>query len=139
VTVWQALLTEFLATALLVSVILLCVSFRRTARLTPFAVWLTVAVLVWQTARISGTSMNPARSFGAALLAWVWRDQWIYFLAPSLAGVTVAMVYHWLVGPHHLVTAKLFHPFDDFRQCHFRHCGLCHQSQARLNSRRELH
>jgi aquaporin Z len=125
VTIWQALLTEFLATSLLIGVILLFVSFRRTARLTPFAVWLLIATLVWQTAPISGTSLNPARSFGSELLAWLWRDQWIYFVAPSLAGVAVALGYRWVVGPHHIVTAKLFHPLTDVVSCHFPHCALC--------------
>src|SRR5581483_10190722 len=119
VPLWQAALTEFIATALLVGVILLFVSFRRTARLTPFAVWLLVATLVWQTAQISGTSLNPARSFGSEVLAWFWWGQWIYFVAPSLAGVAVALGYRWIVGPHHIVTAKLFHPVSQLVLCHF--------------------
>jgi aquaporin Z len=121
----QALLTEFVATALLIGVILLCVSFRRTARLTPFAVWLLVAVLVWQTALISGTSLNPARSFGSSVLAWVWREQWIYYLAPSLAAVAVALGYRRLVGVRRILTAKLFHPLPHLVKCHFRHCAFC--------------
>jgi aquaporin Z len=125
VTVWGALLTEFFATAALIALILCFVSFRRTARLTPFAVWLLVATLVWQTAQISGTSLNPARSFGSALLAWLWQGQWIYFVAPTLAGVVVALGYRWIVGPHHIVTAKLFHPLTDLVICHFPHCALC--------------
>ncbi len=127
VTIWQALITEFLATSLLIAVILLCVSSRRTARLTPFAVWLLIAALVWQTAPISGTSLNPARSFGSALLAWLWSDQWIYFTAPPLAGVLVALGYRWTIGSHHILTAKLFHPVTDIVHCHFPRCALCGQ------------
>jgi aquaporin Z len=125
VSLWQASFTEFIATALLIGVILLFVSVRRTARLTPFAVWLLVATLVWQTARVSGTSLNPARSFGSELLAWLWQDQWIYFVAPSLAGVAVALGYRWIVGPHHIVTAKLFHPVSQLVRCHFPECAFC--------------
>jgi aquaporin Z len=130
VTIWGALLTEFMATSLLIAVILLCVSFRRTARLTPFAVWLVVATLVWQTAQISGTSLNPARSFASALLAWFWHDLWIYFLAPSMAGVCTTQAYRWVAGSHHIVTAKLFHPLDDAIQCHFPHCAICAEAAA---------
>ena len=125
---WQALLTEFGATSVLIAVILLFVSFRSTARLTPFAVWLVVATLVWQTAPISGASFNPARSAASAWLAWIWRDQWIYFIGPSLAGAIVAVSYHWLVGRHHIVTAKLFHPLSDAVHCHFPHCRICNPS-----------
>jgi aquaporin Z len=130
VSVWQATLTEFVATAILVAVILLFVSYRRTARLTPYAVWLVVALLVWQTAQISGTSLNPARSFASSLLAWFWQDQWIYFAAPSLAGIFVALAYRWVVGSHHLVTSKLFHPLGDAVRCHFPHCVLCSEAHA---------
>jgi aquaporin Z len=134
VHLWQAMLTEFIATGLLIGTILLFVSFQRTARLTPFAVWLLVATLVWQTARISGTSLNPARSFGSAVLAWFWQDQWIYFVAPSLAGVVVALGYRWIVGEQHLVTAKLFHPFSHTLRCHFRDCNFCAQRDAHAMS-----
>jgi hypothetical protein len=93
---------------------------------------LLVATLVWQTAQTSGTSLNPARSFGSEVLAWLWRDQWIYFVAPSLAGVAVALGYRWIVGPHHIVTAKLFHPVSRLAQCHFPGCAICARAPAAL-------
>src|SRR5262249_51015520 len=39
---------------------------------------------------ISGASMNPARSFGPALMAWHFDNLWIYLTAPPLgAGIAV--------------------------------------------------
>ena len=43
---------------------------------------------------VTGASMNPARSFGPALLAWEWTAFWIYLVAP----VTGAMAGAWLYG-----------------------------------------
>ena len=42
---------------------------------------------------ISGASMNPARSFGPALIAGVWQDQWVYLIAPVIGPVIAVLVY----------------------------------------------
>lgn len=39
---------------------------------------------------VSGASMNPARSLGPALVAWVWEAQWVYLAAP-LCGAALAV------------------------------------------------
>jgi len=45
---------------------------------------------------ISGASMNPARSFGPAAIAWYWESHWIYWLAP-IAGALLAAALHLLL------------------------------------------
>jgi glycerol uptake facilitator-like aquaporin len=40
--------------------------------------------------------MNPARSFGPALLSGTWTAQWVYLTAPFLGAVAAALVYRWL-------------------------------------------
>jgi aquaporin Z len=103
-----ALAVECAMTAALVLTILLCVSSTRTARWTPLAVWIVVTILVWQGASMTGTSLNPARSLGPALVAPNLHDFWIYLAGPTLGAAlaTLLVVSGLRLRP---VTAKLFH------------------------------
>jgi aquaporin Z len=72
--------------------------------------WLLVASMVWLESPISGTSLNPARSFGPAMVSWFWQAQWLYWIAPPIGSI-IAVVFFRLLGfsKHHILTAKLFH------------------------------
>ena len=37
--------------------------------------------------------MNPARSFGPALYNWNWDNHWIYWVAPSSAGLIASVMF----------------------------------------------
>jgi aquaporin Z len=106
-TALEAAGVEALMTAALVLVVFAFLSSKRTLHLTPFAVWIVIAVLVWQGAPYTGTSLNPARSLGPALVGGDWRDYWVYVLGP-LAGATLAYAC-WTLVPRTTLTAKLFH------------------------------
>lgn len=103
-----ALLIEALMTAILIATILLMTSNAHTARWTPLLLWPLIATLVWQGAPYTGTSLNPARSLGPALLAPRPTPYWIYVLGPLLGGA-VAVALYALLKQTHIVTAKLFH------------------------------
>ncbi|MGH2398885.1 MAG: aquaporin [bacterium] len=42
---------------------------------------------------LTGASLNPARSFGPALISGVWTSHWIYWMGPLMGGVLGAMVW----------------------------------------------
>lgn len=43
---------------------------------------------------ITGGSMNPARSFGPALLGQAWEHHWLYWVAPIVGALLAVGVYH---------------------------------------------
>ena len=45
---------------------------------------------------VTGASMNPARSFGPALVAWEWSRFWIYVIAPLTGAILGALTYQLL-------------------------------------------
>jgi aquaporin Z len=102
-----ALGVEFLMASILLTVILAFVSIRALMHWTPLAAWVVVTVLVWQGAPYTGTSLNPARSAGPALVAGDPRDLWVYLAAPLLAAVAVALVVR-LLPAWRPLTARLF-------------------------------
>lgn len=107
---WFVFLAEVGVTFLLVLSIFLFVSNARLMRWTPLMTWLVVTTIVYSEAPISGTSMNPARSFGPALVTWLWRDQWIYFIAPPLGSLLAAVTFHLITfGRLEILTGKLCH------------------------------
>jgi aquaporin Z len=65
-------------------------SSERLMRWTPFAIVPVIAVLVWQVADYTGTSLNPARSAGPAIAFGNLSGLWLYLVAPSAGAVALA-------------------------------------------------
>jgi aquaporin Z len=88
---WQALLMEIVLTALLVSVILGTASAaQNVGAIAALGVGGYIALAGLWSAPVSGTSMNPARSFGPALVSGDWTSYWAYVVGP-IAGALIAV------------------------------------------------
>lgn len=59
-------------------------------------VGLTVGFCALMGGPLTGASMNPARSFGPALVGGLWAGHWIYWVAPITGAVAAARTYDWL-------------------------------------------
>jgi aquaporin Z len=88
---WQALLMEIVLTALLVSVILGTASAaQNVGAIAALGVGGYIALAGLWSAPVSGTSMNPARSFGPALVSGDWTSYWVYVVGP-ITGALIAV------------------------------------------------
>ena len=88
---WQALLMEIVLTMLLVSVILGTASAaQNVGTVAALGVGGYIAPAGLRAAPVSGVSMNPARSFGPALVSGDWTSYWAYVAGP-VAGALIAV------------------------------------------------
>ena len=98
-TAAQSLGMEVLLSAVLLFVITaVATDSRAVGELAALAIGATVALDALWGGPVSGASMNPARSFGPALVAGVWRNHWVYWLGPLAGAVLGASAYERLRG-----------------------------------------
>ena len=97
VSVWMGLTMEVVVTFALVFVVFAtAVDSGGMGNLAPIAIGLIVLVDHLVAVPITGASMNPARSFGPALVAGEWVDHWIYWVAPLLGGAMAGLLYQFV-------------------------------------------
>ncbi len=107
---WAAAAGEAAATAALVVSLFAFVGHARLRPFTPLLFPALYAVMVWLEAPISGTSTNPARTVGPALVAGAW-DAWWAYLAGPVAGTVLGVALHrftWLQR-FEVEISKLYH------------------------------
>lgn len=85
----------------------------------PIAIGLTVVLGVYLGGPVTGGSMNPARSFGPALLnPAAMANYWVYAIGPCIGAVVAALLYEAIrLEPEHAKGAPndLFEALEDIR------------------------
>eukprot|EP01105_Mastigella_eilhardi_P007526 TRINITY_DN1896_c0_g1_i2.p1 TRINITY_DN1896_c0_g1~~TRINITY_DN1896_c0_g1_i2.p1 ORF type:complete len:280 (+),score=56.62 TRINITY_DN1896_c0_g1_i2:32-841(+) len=102
---WQCFVIEAIATSVLIGYVLMMAMHRSKPQpkrdLLPCGLWFLIVALNFFCARLTGCSMNPARSFGPAVVANYWKTQHIYWLGP-FAGAVIATAFYcfvFITGP----------------------------------------
>ncbi|KAL2486536.1 Aquaporin TIP1-3 [Abeliophyllum distichum] len=62
----------------------------------PIAIGFIVGANILAGGAFDGASMNPAVSFGPAVVSWTWDSHWVYWLGPFVGAGIAALVYETL-------------------------------------------
>jgi aquaporin NIP len=102
----SALVYELVSTAFLMFVIMaVATDTRAVGAGAAIAIGGTVGLDALFGGAVTGASMNPARSFGPALVAGEWTEFWVYVAGP-IAGAGVGAVAYQLVRGEHVPSAE---------------------------------
>lgn len=94
---WQALGLEVILTLFLMFVIsAVATDVRAVGQAAAIAIGGYVALAATFAGPIAGASMNPARSFGPALLSGAWNSHWVYWFGPLLGAALGALLYRYV-------------------------------------------
>jgi MIP family channel proteins len=99
VGIGSALLVEVVLSAIFLFVIVSVATDRRvTPGFAALAIGFTLAAIHLVGIPLTGTSVNPARTFGPDLVAWEWDDIWLFVVGP-IAGATIGAFLYQAVRP----------------------------------------
>jgi MIP family channel proteins len=93
VSPWQAIVIEAVLTFFLVTAVFASAVAGRNGNGAALAIGLVLTMDILMGGVLTGASMNPARSFGPALVMGNLGDLYIYFIGPLLGGGVAALLY----------------------------------------------
>jgi aquaporin Z len=107
-------LGEVITTFTMISLLAVFLGFRKIRPFTPAIFPPLYAIMVWAEAPISGTSTNPARTLGPAIVSGQWQGWWIYWAGPLVGMFLAILVFSFLAK--RIEVAKLYHFESDRRR-----------------------
>ena len=116
-TIGTVVMGEVVTTFALISGLCVFLGFRKLRRYTPALFPFLYATMVYLEAPISGTSTNPARTLGPAILSGEWKGWWVYWAGPLIGTFLAILVFSFLAK--RIEVAKLYH-FESDRRRMFR-------------------
>ncbi|KAF7120789.1 hypothetical protein RHSIM_Rhsim13G0087300 [Rhododendron simsii] len=96
VSVWNALVFEIVMTFGLVYTVYATAVDPKKGNIVivaPIAIGFIVGANILAGGAFDGASMNPAVSFGPAVVSWTWDSHWVYWLGPFVGSAIAAVVY----------------------------------------------
>lgn len=107
---WGAAAGEAATTLALVVGLFVFTGHRSLRRFTPLLMPVLYGIMVTIEAPVSGTSTNPARSLGPALVAWQWHGFWVYLVGPLVGTALGVLAFRLrLLRRFESEVAKLYH------------------------------
>jgi aquaporin Z len=119
-TLSTVFLGEVVTTFAMVALLAVFLGFRRIRPFTPAIFPPLYAIMVWAESPVSGTSTNPARSLGPAVISGQWQGWWLYWAGPMVGMLLAVLACSFLAK--RIEVAKLYH-FDSDRDRLFRRAG----------------
>jgi aquaporin Z len=108
------LMGEVITTFGLIAGLCIFLGFRSLRPFTPALFPFLYAFMVYVESPVSGTSTNPARSLGPAVISGQWQGWWIYWVGP-LIGVLIGIAAFSFLAKR-IEVAKLYHFESDRRR-----------------------
>lgn len=96
----DGLVVEALITFVLVFTIFACIDPHRAnpGGSTPLAIGLVVVLNHLFAIRYTGSSINPARSFGSAVVGGTWKLHYVYWVGPIVGAIVAAIIYDFFLS-----------------------------------------
>jgi aquaporin Z len=116
-TTGEVLMGEAITTFAMVALLCVFLGFRQIRPFTPAIFPVLYAIMVYAESPISGTSTNPARTLGPAIVSGHWEGWWIYWVGPVIGSVAACVACSALAK--RITAAKLYY-FDSDRDRLFR-------------------